>query len=107
MPLAMAAGADRSEQSIGLGVGLIGVGLKRWTRKRHHGHLRVKKRPPVARKKAQEKPEAVAGARRLATPWPFHIPSTALHPCPMSQLQWARCSPFPPPLYKPAYQAQL
>ena len=74
MPLAMAAGADRSEQSIGLGVGLIGVGLKRWTRKRHHGHLRVKPRLPVARKKAQQKPEAVAGACRLATPVAFPHP---------------------------------
>ena len=73
MPLAMAAGADRSERS-GSGLALSELALKRWTRKRHHGHLHMKPRLPVARKKAQQKPEAVAGACRLATPVAFPHP---------------------------------
>jgi len=89
------AATDRADQAR--------VGPKRRTSKRHHGHLRVQLRKKTA-----------TGARShgglllcLTPPWPFHIPSTALHPSPASQLQSARCSPFPPPLYTPAYQAQL
>src|SRR5262245_25109300 len=70
---------------------------KRRTSERHHGHLREVSRTcwwPCTRPRGPDPLQ-----RPLTPPWPFHIPSTALHHHPASQLRPARCSPFLPPLY--------